>query len=143
MCGRYTVTIDKSTIDKRFGGRFYIAEPSYDWTPTFNAAPSQMLPIIRTHRPNTIELATWGFWPEGWKRSKRIRPQINARLETAAEKPMFSHAFVGQHRMVIADGYYEWKTVGSRKQPYMARNQVVSATLVESKIVPAVSEVRA
>ena len=28
MCGRYTVTIDKSTIEKRFGSRFYIAQPS-------------------------------------------------------------------------------------------------------------------
>jgi hypothetical protein len=29
MCGRYTVTIDKSTIEKRFGGRFYIARQEY------------------------------------------------------------------------------------------------------------------
>jgi putative SOS response-associated peptidase YedK len=47
MCGRYTLTIDKSTIENRSGAKFYIAEPSYDWSPTFNAAPSQMLPIIR------------------------------------------------------------------------------------------------
>ena len=59
MCGRYTLTIDKSTIEKRFGGRFYIAQPSYDWAPTYNAAPSQLLPIIRTHAPDRIELA----WP--------------------------------------------------------------------------------
>jgi hypothetical protein len=30
MYGRYTLTIDKSTIEKRFGGRFYIAQPSFD-----------------------------------------------------------------------------------------------------------------
>jgi hypothetical protein len=30
MCGRYTLTIEKSTIEKRFGGRFYIAQASYD-----------------------------------------------------------------------------------------------------------------
>ena len=81
MCGRYTLTIDKSTIEKRFGGRFYIAQQEFE--PTFNAAPSQMLPIIRTNASQRIELATWGFWPENWKRSKHIRPQINARLETA------------------------------------------------------------
>jgi putative SOS response-associated peptidase YedK len=67
---------------------FYIAQAEYE--PTFNAAPSQMLPIIRTYRPDTIELARWGFWPEEWKRTKRVRPQINARLETAATKPMFA-----------------------------------------------------
>jgi hypothetical protein len=47
MCGRYTITIDKSTIERRFGGRFYIAQAEYE--PTYNAAPSQMLPIIRTY----------------------------------------------------------------------------------------------
>jgi putative SOS response-associated peptidase YedK len=26
MCGRYTLTIDKNTIEKRFGTKFYIAE---------------------------------------------------------------------------------------------------------------------
>ena len=76
MCGRYTLTIDKSTIEKRFGGRFYIAQQEFE--PTYNAAPSQLLPIIRTHAPNRIELAKWGFVREDWKNS-RIRPQNNAR----------------------------------------------------------------
>jgi putative SOS response-associated peptidase YedK len=118
MCGRYTLTIDKSTIEHRFGGRFYIAQPSYDWTQTFNAAPSQLLPIIRTHRPDTIELAKWGFVPEGWRRTK-MRPQNNARLETADEKPMFHASFRGRHCLVLADSFYEWQTLPSgKKQPY-------------------------
>ena len=117
MCGRYTLTIDRSTIEHHFGARFYIAQQEFE--PTYNAAPSQLLPIIRTYRPNTIQLATWGFWPENWKRSKKIRPQINARLETAAEKPMFADSFLGRHCLVIADGYYEWKTLpNGAKQPY-------------------------
>jgi putative SOS response-associated peptidase YedK len=121
---RYTLTIDKSTIDKstiekRFGGRFYIAEASYDYEPTYNAAPSQMLPIMRTHKPDTIELAKWGFWPKEWKRSKHLRAMINARLETAAEKPMFARSFQTRHCMILADGYYEWRTTpDGRKQPY-------------------------
>src|SRR5215470_10861008 len=77
-----------------------------------------MLPIIRTYAPNRVELARWGFSPEEWKRSKHSRAMINARLETAAEKPMFSSSFAGRHCMVIADGYYEWRTIGKHKQPY-------------------------
>jgi len=42
-----------------------------------------MLPITRTHKPDTIELAKWSFWPEEWKRTKRSHPMINARVETA------------------------------------------------------------
>jgi putative SOS response-associated peptidase YedK len=113
-----TLTIDKSTIEKRFGAKFYIAQASYDWMPAYNAAPSQMLPIMRAHHPDRIEFAKWGFWPEEWKRTKTSHPMINARLETAAEKPMFASSFHGRHCLVLADGYYEWRTVGGRKQPY-------------------------
>jgi len=76
-----------------------------------------MLPIIRTYKPDRIELARWGFWPEEWKRSTLVRLQINAHLETAAEKPMFASSFRGRHCLVLADGYYEWRTDGTRKQP--------------------------
>lgn len=114
MCGRYTLTIDRSTIEKRFGGRFYEAQAEFP--PTYNAAPSQMLPIMRTHHPERIELATWGFVPENWR--GRMRPQNNARVETAAEKPMFASSYSGRHCIVLADGFYEWKTTGTRKQPY-------------------------
>src|SRR5262249_41593066 len=67
MCGRYTLTVDKSTIEKHFGAKFYMAQASYDYEATYNAAPSQMLPIIRTYATDRIELARWGFWPDaGW-----------------------------------------------------------------------------
>ena len=36
MCGRYTLTIDKSTVEKRFGGKFYIAQASYDYEATYS-----------------------------------------------------------------------------------------------------------
>jgi putative SOS response-associated peptidase YedK len=115
MCGRYTITVDKSTIERRFGGRFYIAQADYE--PTYNAAPSQLLPIMRTYQPDRIELAKWGFVSEDTG-PRHVRPQNNARLETAADKPMFAKSFAGQHCMVLADSFYEWKTVGRRKQPY-------------------------
>jgi len=115
MCGRYTLTIDKSTIEKRFGARFYIAQAEYE--PTFNAAPSQLLPIVRTGSPDRIELARWGFVSEHWA-SRRLRAQNNARLETANEKPMFHDSFRTRHCMVLADSFYEWKDTPRGKQPY-------------------------
>src|SRR5215831_2000550 len=118
MCGRYSITIFKTTIEKSFDAKFYVAQPSFEWSPTFNAAPSQVLPIIRTYNATRIELASWGYWPDERKRSTRARPMINARLETAADKPMFVSSFRGCHCLVLADGYYEWRTVGKIKQPY-------------------------
>jgi putative SOS response-associated peptidase YedK len=103
---------------KPFGAKFYTAQPSYDWVATYNAAPSQLLPIIRTHHENRIELAKWGFVREDWK-NIRIRPQNNARLETADEKSMFHASFRARHCLVLADSFYEWKTLeDGRKQPY-------------------------
>jgi putative SOS response-associated peptidase YedK len=82
MCGRYTLTIDKSTIEKRFGAKF-ISGRFEHYEPTYNAAPSQLLAIIRTYHEDRIELAKWGFVPEGW-RSTKMRPQNNARCPTSA-----------------------------------------------------------
>jgi len=116
MCGRYTITIDKSTIERRFNAKF--ATGRIDFEPSYNAAPSQLLPIITTYASDAITLAKWGFLPEEWT-SAHIRPQNNARLETASDKPMFRESFSGRHCMVLADGFYEWKTtVDGRKQPY-------------------------
>jgi putative SOS response-associated peptidase YedK len=76
------------------------------------------LPIIRTNRPDIIELAQWGFVREDWHKA-RIRPQNNARLETAATKPMFRDSFRSRHCLVLADSFYEWRTLASgKKQPY-------------------------
>src|SRR5262244_2524602 len=117
MCGRYTLTLDKGTIEYHFNAKF--ASGSQEFHPTYNAAPSQLLPIIKTYAPSEIVLAKWGFVPEEW-RSSKIRPQNNARVETAAEKRMFSSSFSGRHCMVLTDGFYEWHTdpKTGRRQPY-------------------------
>jgi hypothetical protein len=56
MCGRYTVTIDKSTIEKRFGGRFYIARQEFELT--FQCAPAQARVSPRGRKINTFEVAS-------------------------------------------------------------------------------------
>jgi putative SOS response-associated peptidase YedK len=43
---------------------------------------------------------------------------INGRSETAATKPAFRKPLRERRCLILADGFYEWKREGSRKQPY-------------------------
>ena len=43
---------------------------------------------------------------------------INARAETVAGKPAFRTPFRQRRCLVPVDGYYEWKSLDNRKQPY-------------------------
>jgi putative SOS response-associated peptidase YedK len=55
----------------------------------------------------------------GWAKDSKIGSRlINARVETLAQKPSFRHAFKRRRCLILADGFYEWKRVGNRKQPY-------------------------
>ena len=54
MCGRYSITVDKSTIEYHFNAKFVTA--SQEFHPAYNAAPSQLLPIITTYAPTTMIL---------------------------------------------------------------------------------------
>ena len=53
----------------------------------------------------------WGF-PK-WKGSGVI---INARAETAADKPMFRSSLAARRCIVPSTGFYEWKHSGDKKQ---------------------------
>jgi putative SOS response-associated peptidase YedK len=116
MCGRYSLAAEPHHIEKRFGAKFITT----DFHARYNAAPSQLLPVILgrnplENSPREIVLARWGLQPS-WARN--YAPQINARVETAAEKPMFRHAFRSAHCLVLSDGYFEWKTVRGKRQPF-------------------------
>jgi putative SOS response-associated peptidase YedK len=43
---------------------------------------------------------------------------INARAETAHEKPAFRYAWKRRRCLILADGFYEWRTENGAKQPY-------------------------
>jgi putative SOS response-associated peptidase YedK len=69
-----------------------------------------------------ITMMQWGLVPR-WAKDPKIGSQmINARAETAAEKPAFRDAFRHRRCLVVADEFYEWKKTGGKtKQPYYFR----------------------
>ena len=60
----------------------------------------------------------WGLIPPWAKDSTIGARMINARAETAAEKPAFKESLASRRCLIPADGFYEWQTTGSIKQPY-------------------------
>ncbi|GLY84590.1 hypothetical protein Airi02_025190 [Actinoallomurus iriomotensis] len=69
-----------------------------------------------------LHIARWGLVPF-WAKDVSIGARmINARVETAHEKPAFRRSF-SLHRCVVpADGYYEWQVTGDGvKQPHFIR----------------------
>jgi len=63
-------------------------------------------------------LLRWGLIPH-WAKDPAIgNKMINARIETLTEKRSYAPLLKDYRCIVITDGYYEWKTDNSGKQPY-------------------------
>jgi putative SOS response-associated peptidase YedK len=93
---------------------------SAELPPSYNIAPTQQVLVAREQEGRREGVAMrWGLIPS-WAKDKKA-PQINARAETVAEKPMFRAAFKKRRCLVLADGYYEWKKAGKQKQPFYYR----------------------
>ncbi len=114
MCGRFTLVKKEEEITQRFRINT-LSEKLY---PRYNAAPGQSLPIVTNLAPKALQFFKWGLIP-GWAKDEASASKaVNARVETVIEKPSFQHAFQHQRCLVIADGYFEWKTHGKDKIPY-------------------------
>lgn len=115
MCGRFI----QSSASERIVARFHLLAPP-DLTPHHNIAPSQPVGAIRIAASGDREWVwlRWGLIP-AWAPGPRLDyATINARVETVAEKPTYRQAFRRRRCLIPADGFYEWRKVGARKQPY-------------------------
>ncbi len=112
MCGRFTLRTPLSKVIAQLGLPLATEIPA-----RYNIAPSQAILTVR-HGPAGKELIPmrWGFVP-AWA-PDATGAMINARSETAASKPTFREAFRQRRCLIPADGFYEWKKSGRRKEPY-------------------------
>ena len=112
MCGRYTISTSQEILEDRFQAKF-LEDSKYE--PRYNAAPSQILPVILNTEPGHIEMARWGIMPVWWTRKDGL---INVRAETLIEKHTFKKDLESRRCLVLADGFYEWQKTKEGKQPY-------------------------
>ena len=120
MCGRYAFYEHQELSERLTNVSLNMAFFEH-FNPTWNAAPTQDLPVIVPEGDDlaAVRAMTWGLIPRWTKPGERpkISP-INARSETIGEKTMFKSLVSSRRVIVPVNGFYEWKKVGSAKQPY-------------------------
>lgn len=117
MCGRYRLSRRKQLVEEYFE----TVSDGADWTPRYNIAPTQPVPVIRQNPKEPVRelsLLRWGLIPSWMKDSSGAAMMINARSETASTKPAFREALNSRRCLIPADGFYEWLRIGRTKQPF-------------------------
>jgi putative SOS response-associated peptidase YedK len=114
MCGRYAITTDPEVLASLLG----LAQvPVFDVR--YNLAPTQLAPVARAGDDGALRLEPlrWGLVPS-WSKDASIGARtINARSESAHEKPSFRSAWKQRRCLVPASWFYEWQRVGTKKVP--------------------------
>jgi putative SOS response-associated peptidase YedK len=105
MCGRFSLTASPQEVADLFA-----LDMVDDFPPRYNIAPAQ--PILMTNidaaNNRVATLVRWGLVP-GWvKDPGDFTLLLNARSETAAQKPSFRNAMRHRRTLVPATGFYEW-----------------------------------
>jgi putative SOS response-associated peptidase YedK len=116
MCGRYAL----ATPPELLAELLRIHAVHCKLQPRYNIAPTQPAAVVRLNREGQRELVAmhWGLIPS-WARDAAIGSKlINARCESAADKPAFRSAFRRRRCVIPASGFYEWKKLARGKQPY-------------------------
>lgn len=112
MCGRYLVLSEEEfeeiqSIVNEISDKFNV--PSVANGEVF---PTNNIPVVYPHNGKyVLSAAKWGF-----PKFKGNGVVINARAESAAEKPMFKGSFMSRRCIVPANGYYEWLAHEDRKK---------------------------
>lgn len=113
MCGRFQFVPKSSTVFVEDWG-LEGGEDLLAMGQRYNLAPSQAIPVVLGDGgQRRFQPMRWGLVP-GWAREgKASQGFINARVETAREKPSFRDAWRrGRRCLVMATGYYEWERKG-------------------------------
>ena len=110
VCGRYWIAEQEQGMEQ------ILTELSRGKTPeglktSGEIFPTDIVPVLANARRGGVRpfAMRWGYsFPGG-------RPVINAKSETASEKPMFRDGMKQRRCLIPASNYYEWERTEGRK----------------------------
>ena len=117
VCNRYRLTHSKQYLAERFE----VSAEDIDDTPRYNIAPTQpVLTVRRKDGQKSRQFTTmrWGLIPS-WAKDTSIGARtLNARSESVTKTSAFRESILTKRCLIPADGFYEWRKMGSVRQPY-------------------------
>ena len=120
MCTRYTLHKPEAAlraVAQTLGVTLEFAAP---FLPRFNLAPSLILPVVTSQAGSPrLQRFRWGLVPPADRGQDSARHLPNARAESLTKLPAFRAAAAARRCLVPANGFYEFKTLGRRKEPYL------------------------
>jgi hypothetical protein len=71
MCGRYRLSRRKQLIEEYFE----TGESEHEWTPRYNIAPTQFVPVIRQNPKEPVRELSLARW-DSFRRGRKIRRRL-------------------------------------------------------------------
>ncbi|MGI9544553.1 MAG: SOS response-associated peptidase, partial [Cyclobacteriaceae bacterium] len=105
------IGLSAEDINQRFK-----VEATDGYHPRYNAAPTQLLPVITNQHPNGFSFFYWGQVPQ-WSNNRAISGKLlNAEAEQIIEKATLKNALINKRCLVPADGFYAWQIIGKKSK---------------------------
>jgi len=115
MYDRYAIFVSVDELNQSMG-----VEVGRNYQPTYNAAPTQILPVITNKNPKECSFFQWGLMSK-WSNSKSSMSakSINLSAETAFHKAIYKRQIQSHRCIVPINGFYAWKKVSKKlRVPY-------------------------
>ena len=123
MCGRFSQLVTRRELVEQMGLADLSGSPA-DLRSRHNLAPGQDAVVVRMGaKSRETARLRWGLIPS-WAEDAAIANRlINARVETAAERPAFRRAWRVRRCLIPASGWFEWTGAGDIRQPWLIRRR--------------------
>lgn len=122
MCGRFYQDLLERDIRSYFEAEQTLVVSEAASQPRYNIGPGQDVWVVRLDREQqhrSLDALHWGLIPHFARDKKIAYKLINARAETIDTTPSYRTAFAKRRCLVVAHGFYEWRTLApKRKQPF-------------------------